>query len=103
METPIGLIDVHAHHPEKGICYVGLLLLKESHHKCGLGRKSYLLLEDYVRRAFDCSIIRLGVSKENDYSNFWEKMGYTPNGNAYEWVGESKTTLVLEFEKEISP
>jgi RimJ/RimL family protein N-acetyltransferase len=98
-EKPIGVLDLHANHPETGNSYLGLLLIEESQFGKGLGRKCYELAEDYIQRSLDCNKIRLGVSDENDVSPFWMKMGFEFNGKTYEWKGEEKTANVREFEK----
>lgn len=98
-DQPIGVLDLHPNHPEEGICYLGLLLIDESHFGRGLGRKCYELAEDYIKRALDCKKIKLGISDENDVSGFWSKMGFEFNGKTYEWKGEEKTANVREFEK----
>ncbi len=98
-ERAIGVLDLHANHPETGVCYIGLLLIEESLFGKGLGRKCYLLAEDYIKRSFGCKKIRLGVSDANDVSAFWKKVGFEPNGNSYEWKGENKSANVREFDK----
>jgi len=100
-DEPIGVLDLHANHPEVGICYLGLLLIKENCFGKGLGRRCYELAEDYVKRALGCNRIRLGVSDANDVTKFWEKQGFTHNGNIYNWTGEAKTSPVRELEKVI--
>ncbi len=97
----IGILDVHAHHPEKEICYLGLLLISENLFSKGLGRKSYELAEDYIFRALGCQKIRLGISNDNDVTGFWQKMGFELNGKSYEHKGENKITTVQEYEKVI--
>ncbi|MFN7904029.1 MAG: GNAT family N-acetyltransferase [Pseudobdellovibrionaceae bacterium] len=98
---PIGLFDLHAHHPEKEICYLGLLLIDEELFSRGLGRKCYELAEDYILRALGCKKIRLGISNNNDVSGFWQKMGFEFNGKTYDWKGEQKTATVREFDKNL--
>lgn len=98
-DQPIGVLELHANHPEKEICYIGLLLISENLFGRGLGRKCYQLAEDYIFRALDCRRIRLGISNDNDVTVFWQKMGFEPNGSGYEWKGEEKTSVVREFEK----
>ena len=99
---PIGVLDLHMNHPDIGVCYLGLLLIKEDHFGRGLGRKCYQLAEDYVKRANGCQKVRLGVSKANDVSLFWEKLGFTDTGRTYDWAGETKTSEVREFEKDVT-
>jgi len=100
-ERPFGVLDLHMNHPEVGICYLGLLLIKEDHFGRGLGRKCYQLAEDYVKRANRCHKIRLGVSKAHDVSGFWEKLGFIDTGKTNDWAGKGKISEVREFEKSI--
>jgi uncharacterized cupin superfamily protein/GNAT superfamily N-acetyltransferase len=97
----IGVLDVHAHHPDEGICYLGLLLITEDHFSKGLGARVYRFAEDYIKRSFGCRKIRLGVSDDNDVAGFWTKMGFTLNQKTYEWKGEGKTSTVREYDKDI--
>jgi len=98
----VGVVDLHVNHPEQGICYLGLLLISDDFSGRGLGRRCHALIEDYVKRAYNCRTMRLGVSSDNDVSGFWSKLGYVANGKTYEWKGEKKTTMVREFDKEIA-
>jgi len=100
-DKPIGVLDLHVHHPESGICYLGLLLIVENLFGQGLGSRCYELAEDYIKRALECSTVRLGVSSANDVERFWESMGFVPNGKTYEWAGEMAKTLVRELQKSI--
>lgn len=101
-DQPIGVIDIHINHPESGVVYVGLLLLVEDRFGKGFGRRSYDLVQHYVKTIFDAKLMRLGVSDDNDVSIFWENMGFAPNGKTYAWRGENKTTNVVEFDKQVS-
>jgi uncharacterized cupin superfamily protein len=101
-DQPIGVVEIHINHPEPGIVYVGLLLLTENIFGKGFGRRSYELVEHYVKMIFGAKTLRLGISDDNDVSPFWKKMGFVPNGKTYSWKGESKTTNVVEFDKRVS-
>lgn len=100
-DQPIGVLDIHVNHPDKEICYLGLLLISENLFSRGLGKKCYLLAEDYIFRSLGCKKIRLGVSNDNDVSEFWRKMGFEFNEKIYDWKGEHKTTTVHEFDKDL--
>lgn len=100
-DQPIGVVDIHINHPELGITYVGLLLIAEHLFGKGIGRQSYEIVENYIKSKFDTEFVRLGVSDDNDVSGYWKKMGFMPNGHAYSWKGENKTTNVVEFEKRL--
>lgn len=98
-DQPIGLAEIHIHHPEVGIVYIGLLLIREDLFGKGLGRRAFALLEHYVKLIFDASRLRLGVSDENDVTPFWTKLGFHANGHSYQWQGEAKVATVRELEK----
>ncbi len=97
----IGCLDLHVNHPEVGMTYLGMLVLDDKFQKRGLGKKCYALLEDYVRRALECSKIRLGITRDQTTQGFWKKMGYFENGHRYIFKGETKISEVLEFEKDL--
>ncbi|MGE3973715.1 MAG: GNAT family N-acetyltransferase [Bdellovibrionales bacterium] len=100
-EKPIGVVDLYANHPEKGFTYLGLLLIGEHLFGQGLGGKCFGLVSDYVKRSFQTKTIRLGVSDDHDVSGFWKKMGFQPNGRTYSWQGETKTSNVIEYNKDL--
>jgi RimJ/RimL family protein N-acetyltransferase len=99
---PIGTCEVHLHHPERGLAYIGLLQIREDLFGRGVGRACYDSVEDYVFREHDCHRVRLGVSDDNDVSGFWSKLGFKANGRTYAWMGERKSNNVVEYEKSIS-
>jgi len=79
--------------------YLGLLLLTEDQFGKGLGRRSFDLIEHYVKNVHGVTRIRLGISDENDVTTFWTKLGFAANGKTYAWLGENKRTTVVEYEK----
>ncbi|MBX3020902.1 MAG: GNAT family N-acetyltransferase [Bdellovibrionales bacterium] len=96
---PVGLCELHVHHPERGIVYLGLLLLREDCCGRGWGREAYELVERYLQTRHACRRIRLGVSDDNDVSGFWSRVGFKANGRSYTWMGERKANHVVEYEK----
>ncbi|MEQ1879010.1 MAG: GNAT family N-acetyltransferase, partial [Bdellovibrionia bacterium] len=98
---PAGVVDLHNDHPEPGITFLGLLLLREDRFGRGLGRAAFNLVEDYARRAYKAKLIRIGISRDNDVSGFWRKMGFSPIDKVFEWKGEAKTSEVHVFDKHI--
>jgi uncharacterized cupin superfamily protein/GNAT superfamily N-acetyltransferase len=93
-----GFLDLHINYPEPGLCYLGLMLVKDEFVRQGLGTKIYGLCRDYLHRAHGVAKVRLGVSEANDVSGFWGKLGFVPTGHRYEWKGERLTSWVVEFE-----
>lgn len=97
----IGFADLHKDHPAAGQCYIGLLLVVEPLQGKRLGKNIYSHLEQWIKTNLSCTKVILGVSIENDVEAFWKKMGYARNGRSYTWVGENKSSLVYELEKQI--
>lgn len=65
---PIGVLDLHVNHPDRGVCYVGLLLIGEKYISIGLGLKCYELAADYIRRSLQCSKILIENRSLKDLS-----------------------------------
>ncbi|MBK9321504.1 MAG: GNAT family N-acetyltransferase [Bdellovibrionaceae bacterium] len=97
----IGYADLHVNHRSKGMAYLGLLILREDVQGKGLGRSSYNLVERFLSDCLDIEKIYLGVSNHNQVQEYWEKMGFTPNGDTYVWKGEKIESLVTEMEKKL--
>lgn len=98
---PIGTAELHLNHPEKGVAYIGLLLIREDLNGKGFGRKAYCALERYLYERHDVCVVRLGVSDDHDVSGFWTKLGFRSNGRSYAYEGERKVTQVMEYEKRL--
>lgn len=101
-DTDVGAIELHLHHPQEGIAYVGLFLLTEDMHGRGHGRALYHALEAHCRRQ-DIRSVRLGVSDDQDLSGFWRKLGFLPNGHSYVFQGQNRETRSIEYEKALTP
>lgn len=100
-QKPCGVLDLHIHHPEEGICYLGLFLIIDEISRQKNGTHFWKVAEHYIKRSLDCKKVRLGISAENDVTSFWLKLGFQPNGNSYSWQGKNKTSVVLEYDKDI--
>jgi RimJ/RimL family protein N-acetyltransferase len=96
---PIGTAELHVHHPEPGVVYIGLLIIREDLFGKGYGRRAYDAVERYLRERYGCVKVRLGVSDDHDVSGFWRKVGFTSNGRDYSYEGETKANNVVEYEK----
>lgn len=101
--NPIGYADLHVNYRCLGMVYLGLLILREDVQGKGFGNKSYELIEKYLLDHFDIEKIYLGVSNHNLVQDYWEKMGFIPNGFTYKWKGENKESVVTELEKQLKP
>jgi ribosomal protein S18 acetylase RimI-like enzyme len=74
--SPLGLLDVHLHHPEPGVAHVGLLLFRESCQGLGYGAETMAALEHALLRA-GFSAVRCAVGDENPGAQaFWQRVGF---------------------------
>jgi ribosomal protein S18 acetylase RimI-like enzyme len=74
--APLGVLDVHLHHPEPGVAHVGLLLFRESCQGLGYGAEIMAALENALVRAGFASV-RCAVGDENPGAQaFWGRIGY---------------------------
>ncbi len=98
---PIGIVDLHQDHPQRGVTYVGLFLLDENFQDRGLGKNCFREVENYINRSFSCSHLRLGISLDNNVEGFWKKLGFVRNGHTYNWNGANRINSVFEMEKKL--
>jgi GNAT superfamily N-acetyltransferase len=99
--NPVGIVDLHKDHPQRGVTYVGLFLIDERIHKKGIGRACFQEVENFVNRHMSCSHLRLGVSEDNNVEGFWVKMGFVRNHRTYKWNAATRENVVFEMEKKL--
>ena len=72
----VGIWDVLIGYPEPDIAFVGLFILIPQERGKGMGRKSYLLIEDWLQHK-GMKHIHLAVNFQNTSGLlFWKKMGF---------------------------
>jgi GNAT superfamily N-acetyltransferase len=72
----VGVLEGMRHYPEKGIWWIGLLMLAPQARGSGLGRKIVQSFFKYVRSASGNAVM-LGVVEENRSAyRFWGQMGF---------------------------
>lgn len=77
----IGCVDLIRGYPDATTAMLGLLLLSEKHQGRGWGSRSYLLIEEVVRRWGTCHKVRIGVIMTNDIVlPFWKSVGFVDEG-----------------------
>jgi uncharacterized protein len=77
----IGCADVIRGWPSADTAHIGLLLLTESYHGRGLGRRAYEAIEAQTRRWPPVRTLRLAVVATNaQVLPFWHRMGFTETG-----------------------
>lgn len=72
----IAVFDYISEFPEKEMCYIGFLLVKNDIHRMGYGKKVFNKFEDIIKTQGFKSI-RLGVLDNNEKGmHFWNNMGF---------------------------
>ncbi|SFK37295.1 GNAT family N-acetyltransferase [Methylorubrum salsuginis] len=97
--VPIGLLDLIGDHPRPGTAFIGLLAVRESEHRAGLGRALYARAESIMRLRLKARTARLAVVESNPVSGFWQKMGFGPTGEVTPYEGEAVRSRAVLMEK----
>lgn len=72
----VGVLEGMRHYPEKGIWWIGLLMLAPEARGCGIGRKVVQSFFEYVHSEQGAAVM-LGVVEENKSAyRFWQQMGF---------------------------
>jgi ribosomal protein S18 acetylase RimI-like enzyme len=78
---------------------LGLLLLDQAHQGRGLGRATYLALENFLRSWAGIHTIRIGVVMTNEaVLPFWKSLGFKETGfrKPYHDGSVKSETIILE-------
>ena len=98
-EEIIGCADLVRGYPNPESTMLGLLLLRETHQHMGLGRASYVAIENFVQSWKQIARMRIGVIAVNDVVlPFWKKLGFVETGlrRPYHEGAVVSETIVLE-------
>ncbi|OFZ53425.1 MAG: hypothetical protein A2428_10160 [Bdellovibrionales bacterium RIFOXYC1_FULL_54_43] len=94
----VGCVDLIRGYPNVEIAMLGLLLLREDCQGQGLGKATFALVEDYVRKWESVRKIRIGVARINDIVlPFWKKQGFKETGEIkpYRYHGLVDSEIVI--------
>lgn len=97
----VGVVHLYVHPREVGAYYVGQFAIDEGAEGSGLVSKCYQLLEDYIKRALDGQLLRLGVCVRMDSTAFWIEQGFKATGKAYYGDGNPTQNQIEELEKKL--
>lgn len=97
----IGAIDLIKDYPNKGIAYIGLLILCEDMHGRGLGRKTYAILEQYILNELGIGRIQLSYIESNPVKNYWSKQGFYKIGEKKPYKGINNKSFSQRMEKQL--
>jgi len=77
----IGCVDLIDGFPNSSTAMLGLLLLRESHQKQGLGKQAYHAVEQFIAGRPHLTAVRIGVIATNEIAfPFWRSLGFVENG-----------------------
>jgi GNAT superfamily N-acetyltransferase len=86
-EDMIGCADVIRGWPTPSTALISLLLLDEAHQGHGLGRSTYHLVEQKVRRWPEIDTLQISVVRSNaTVLPFWRRMGFAETGEVRPYV-----------------
>lgn len=95
----VGCADMIIGYPRPEVAFIGLLLVAEDLHGCGLGTVAF---GELARRAQErgCERLRLGVAKGHAHAeHFWTRRGFFPTGEVgRDLTGHSARDILL-FER----
>ncbi len=94
----IGVVDLHAHHPESKTCTIDVLVILQP-QTAGLETKAYRLIEDYLQRALACSRIIASIPDTTAASKFWTEMGFNVFTTSVDGKGQKRASKTVIFEK----
>ena len=97
--APIGVADVIQGFPDDETSFLGLLLVRESLQRQGLGEHFYRQLETIIVSELGCKKIRLAVVDSNPAAGFWGKMGFVFTGETRPHEGASLKSVKRVMEK----
>jgi len=101
-EEPVGFTDVIRGYPDSGTAYIGLFIIRESHHGQGIGQIAFRLLEDEISHWNGIECLQLSVVGTNQpAADFWSKMGFAPTGERSDYVRGDVRSENIFFEKQL--
>ncbi len=97
----VGLLDIVDGYPVPGTAFIGLLAVRESAQKSGVGRALFREAERLARDDLRARNLRLAVVETNPVMGFWMKMGFRPTGEVKPFEGEVLKSSAALMEKEL--
>ncbi len=102
-EKIIGCVDLVRSFPNENTAMLGLLLLDEKFQQKGLGKQSFVEIENELRSWKIINKIRIAVIKNNTAAFiFWQSMGFQENGEKKAYVNAAIVSENIVMEKTIN-
>jgi RimJ/RimL family protein N-acetyltransferase len=101
-ENPVGIVDLIRGYPLPGTAMLGLLILAERYQGAGLGRRAYMLVEQFVRTWPEVERVRIGVIETNaKVLPYWQQMGFKPTGETRPYAAGAVVSRVILLERNL--
>ncbi len=99
----VGLIDFRLQWPERGVCYVGMLMVAEAYQRQGIGSKAWETLEPWLANDAQMHTVRLGVEQFNPNAlKFFESIGFQLTGQSARVRSGKRLVRLLYMEKTLN-
>lgn len=101
-EEMIGVIDLIRGYPQPAVAYVGLLAIKETHQRQGLGRAAFREVEKLIATWQECERLRLSIVRTNPAAiRFWSALGFSPAGQTVPYQNGAISSEAVVIEKAV--
>ncbi|CAH1653018.1 GNAT family N-acetyltransferase [Chelatococcus asaccharovorans] len=101
-DVSVGLLDIIDGYPSPGTDFIGLLAVRESSQKAGVGRAIFHAAERFSHNTLRTRKLRLAVVEANPVIGFWIKMGFRSTGEVKPFNGAAIKSYAILMEKELS-
>jgi GNAT superfamily N-acetyltransferase len=99
----IGVIDIHLHHPERGVTTVGMVMLAEEWQRQGHGSAAWALVEAWLAGSAGIAKVRAGVEAFNPGAlRFFQSLGFHLTGEATRVQVGEQLVRVIHAEKTLT-
>jgi RimJ/RimL family protein N-acetyltransferase len=98
----IGLLDFRVGWPQPQIAYLGMIMVAEPFQRQGQGRRAWRMWLQWLRRATDCQIVRVGVEQFNPGAlKFCQRLGFQLTGESNRIRAGDRFVRLLYMEYDI--